>query len=151
VPPYALVLLIAGVTGTYSLVQIGRGLRARRWPVTEGEVTTASLSRYASTRGGTTDFESIAYRFEVDGLPYASRRLRFGFFGTSLVVDHPDPNYPRALGTFAEAYPRGSKVQVYYDPTDPHESVLYPMPPASAWLALVAAVVAAVATAARLV
>jgi hypothetical protein len=145
----ALVLLAASAAGLYSAVQIGRGLRARRWPVTEGEVTGTALDRHDSLRT-TADFQRIAYRYEVAERTYESDRLRFGLFGTSAAVNNPDPNYPAAIGALKAAHPRGSKVLVHYNPADPHESVLYVMPPATTWLTLAVAVVAGAAAVAGL-
>jgi hypothetical protein len=129
---------VCGGGALYALFQIGRSLSAQRWPSVEGEIASTRLvHRYE--QDGDTDYEYVAYRYEVDGKPYRNDRVRFGpqVVPSSIMptVD-PEPNSPYAAAALARRYPRGTSVRVYYNPRDPADSTLHRAPSFAVWVIL---------------
>ena len=134
------VLLLAAAACAYALIHIVRALGARRWPVTEGTIAGTRLVHRSDPEDGTSDYEYLAYRYEVAGQHYRNDRVRFGYQVTpnSVVPSlDPEPRSPDAAAALAARYPKGMPVRVHYNPRDPSDSVLHPAPNLSVWLALV--------------
>ena len=84
--------------------------RSITWPVTAGEVRE---SRYIQEDTFSIDFE---YTYAVDGVEYEGSRITFfqyAVFANSYQNEQ-----------FIRAHPVGTRVDVYYDPRDPSQSVL---------------------------
>ncbi|MBT3287897.1 MAG: DUF3592 domain-containing protein [Victivallales bacterium] len=106
-----------------------RGVRAARastaWPMSEGAITSSEVKKSTNRRtsGGRTYRTSTTYRadvkysYSIDGKSHVGDRVAFGDYGSST------PS--RARGIVAK-YPLGTKVDVFYDPSSPNESVLEP-------------------------
>lgn len=82
-----------------------------------GEIIAARVAEYPGRRGYTYE-PSVRYRYEVNGQIYHSDRIRFGSS-----FDPPDSH--SAAERLLQSYPRGSQVQVHYNPADPSDAVLY--------------------------
>lgn len=110
-------LMFGGGAGAIGL-GTWRGLRARfaqKWPQVPGEIIFAKVTESTTHRGYVYE-PSVRYRYEVNGEIYHSDRIRFG----SLDINDSHSAAERAL----QAYPKGSRVQVRYDPAKPSEAVL---------------------------
>jgi hypothetical protein len=130
----------AGACG-YALFQFVRAGLASRWPTTEGEIAGTRLVH----RGGSTatdpgaEYDYVAYRYRVDGQPFRNDRVRFGpVIAPSSILPGADqpPDDPAGARALAERYPTGMPVRVYYNPKDPADSVLHPMPSITVWIIL---------------
>ena len=108
---FVLIGLGAMGAGAWNLFQ---SFRCTRWPVTEGVITTAKVTRSSSGKGGDTYGASIAYDYKVAGTFHTSTRLAFGAVNSSRA---------RAQAVL-DRYPVGKKVRVHYAPGDPEEAVL---------------------------
>lgn len=90
---------------------------AVRWPVVLGHVVESHVS-YARPKTDDSDLLVFLYRYEVDGVAHASRR-----------IDLFSPEYATGLDSaerVVKTYPHGSQVRVYYDPSNPSVSVIEP-------------------------
>ena len=137
---------LAGCVGgiavfAYALSEITRAALATRWPTVEGEIAGTRLVHRMDEEGDSTDYDYVAYRYQVDGRPYRNDRIRFGpVVAPSSIIPtvDPPPNNPRAAAELARRYPTGQRVRVRYNPRDPRESVLYAEASPTIWIMLVA-------------
>jgi hypothetical protein len=100
--------------------QLVKGVRARKWPTTEGRVLESQVTKETSYDDGsssTTYGAEITYRYEVDGEEYSGKRRSF--------ADYRSSNRRRAVKIVAR-YAPGAVIMVYYRPDQPDESVLEP-------------------------
>lgn len=88
------------------------GLNAKEWPKTTGVVT----SSYVSSGGRGGDRLNIRYDYAVAGKHYQNDRFNFGL----LSLDGNTSNAQHA----ADRYSLGKRVEVYYQQSDPTNSVL---------------------------
>lgn len=88
------------------------GLRAEDWPKTSGVIT----SSYVSSGGRGGDRLNIRYDYAVAGTIYQNDRFNFG-----LLSMNGDSSSARQV---ADRYPIGKIVDVYYQESDPANSVL---------------------------
>ena len=91
-------------------------LNAQQWPITNGVVFTSQvLVREKSGRGGKfyTATPMVKYRYSVDGQNYESDRVSFGYTSGK--------NYSEKV---VKKFPRGSMVEVAYQPLNPENAVL---------------------------
>jgi hypothetical protein len=87
------------------------------WPSTQGNVYATNIRRYNDE--GTIRFApEINYEYTVGGELYKSTVIREEIF-----VSFPDEDEARR---FLKNYMVGRSVQVFYDPTNPNQSVLEP-------------------------
>jgi hypothetical protein len=97
---------------------IGHGyykqLESRHFPSATGKITHSELQTHTSSKG-TSYFAIINYVYKVGGQTFMGDRLAFS-------EDEP------ALSpqTIIQSHPLGSAVQIYYNPRNPDESLLYP-------------------------
>lgn len=91
------------------------------WPSVEGQILAASVSTLErETPEGIkrTHTPVVTYAYEVAGQPHTSHRLNF----------LPDSSTTYADVTLARAvlssFPTGARAKVYYNPTNPQQSVL---------------------------
>ena len=106
----------------FSLVQRWGDLRgsyfvdSSSYAVTQGLVTTADTYR-VGTRYGTNIHYEITYIYVVDGRSYQSRQVTFASTGSS------DAQFAQG---YLNKYPAGTRVSVFYLPTEPGFAVLEP-------------------------
>lgn len=113
------ILIIAGgALAGWSAYEFWRGWASAHWPAADGEVVSSTV-RERHGRGGPFYEPEIGYRYVVGGAEFTGRRLRFG--GVRLAEHSPAAAYAdlRSLDP-------GARIPVYYDPNNPHRSVLCP-------------------------
>lgn len=98
--------------------EIALAWRSRRWATTRGTIDRAVLTRSRTGRV-TREGARISYTYFVGGKSYSSMRCQFA---TSLEgADGIHFSIPRAL---LARYPKGTAVDVYYDPEQPENATL---------------------------
>jgi len=123
-----LVVIFAGL-GVFGLVwsvlQIVRGARTRRWTATQGTIIRDGLEEvlapYSGRSGGRRSWYRavISYAFVVGDKPWTGHRVE--------VSDTTDDRYSlRQAQARFERYPNGTSVNVYFDPLEPSQCVLVP-------------------------
>lgn len=90
--------------------------RATSFPSVQGEITSASVHRYSSSRRGPSYSPSFRYTYEVEGSKYTGSRYRYG----GAPSFH---NYSTAQ-KMVNRHPEGSEITVYYNPADPRDAML---------------------------
>jgi hypothetical protein len=108
----ALVLFFDGQSGYNVFKQI----QSRDYPSVAGTVTHSEVTTRHSSKGGTSYQAGISYRFEHGGTTFTGGRLRFNAAQSSST----------SANSLVAAHPAGSTVQVFYNPKDPAESLLFP-------------------------
>lgn len=87
-----------------------------QWPSVEGVIVESRLeSRRRQDSTLSYDVPIIVYEYTVDGVQYEGDRITF--LSVSSTQEAPE---------MAEQYPVGTRVNVYYDPSDPNEAILLP-------------------------
>jgi hypothetical protein len=112
------ILLLAGVPLIYFNADKLVRLDARRhWPTTTGQVVESEVHGKDAIR------PLVVYTYEVNGATYTdSSALQAPVFGNGR------KEYEVARELSGE-HPKGSNVEVFYDPSDPKESTLMPEAP----------------------
>jgi hypothetical protein len=123
----------------YALNNNSKAKASNNWATTNGKLTKLQLWGKRRVDGEMVDSEnvSIKYQYEVNGKTFTGNRTAFYTL-----------HYPETVG-FAERYPQGSTVSVFYNPTNPAESVIVPglhpqKPNGEIWLASIIVVVSLV-------
>jgi hypothetical protein len=98
--------------------EIGRGEASEGWPSVAGRVVHSDVARERRS-DGTRYWPDVRYEYEVDGRRYTSRQLTAWERRFSI-------KEAGAARRWADRYPEGSEVTVYYDPDDPHDGILEP-------------------------
>ncbi|HAS83291.1 MAG TPA: hypothetical protein DCS43_11620 [Verrucomicrobia bacterium] len=126
-------ILIGLVIPYFAFVKpLQRQRAARRWIPVEAEVLKSAVR---SHRGddSTTYSVYIAYRYEIDGIPYEGDRYRFSSSSSSGHAEKAE---------IVRQHPVGSRITVYVDPADSAESVVQREAGASLYLGLIPVVFA---------
>ena len=89
--------------------------RARLWPSTLGTVIACDVEIYSRSDDRAYRL-NVRYRYEVAGRAYTGFRIRL-FDGSGLLW---------WMRRKAQKYPEGSKVRVYYSPSNPQDAMLVP-------------------------
>jgi hypothetical protein len=84
------------------------------FPSVTGTVTHSEVERHSGSKSGTYYVAVVDYEYAVSGQTYWGDKLRFG------TGQSDDAN------EIVDAHPVNSPVQVYYNPKNPNESLLYP-------------------------
>jgi len=116
-----------GLAATIALPQAiyyaERGWESASWERHRGTITT-SYTKIVRSRNRSRRETRMVYSYSADGRTYEDDRIRF-----ALGNGYPPYAYlstaSRAMTLVAD-HPRGSSVDVYYDPRDPSYSVLRP-------------------------
>ncbi|MCA9270730.1 MAG: DUF3592 domain-containing protein, partial [Planctomycetales bacterium] len=90
---------------------------SRDWPSAPGVITRSEVAT-ARSNGKTMYSFDVVYRYSVDGREFTSSNVFFGGNGSS--------SHSTGAHKVAARYPRGGKVDVYYDPSEPANAVLEP-------------------------
>jgi hypothetical protein len=90
---------------------------SRSWPEAEGVITKSStrIQRSSSDSGAPTTIADVWYSYVVDGIEHHNDTISLAQYGSGSA---------RHAVQEARRYPVGSRVMVYYDPENPHDSVL---------------------------
>jgi len=92
--------------------------RAAGWPMVRGSVTESGIEAVEETDDGKTRsrwLPAVEYSYRVDGIEYFSRQIKLG------VTVSAGKGYAEKV---AARYPRGSAVDVHYDPANPGSAAL---------------------------
>lgn len=107
--------------------------KSQQWPSVEGSITLSDMAtNYDSEDGSVTYSAKVFYAYSVGGTAHTGSTVSFGDYGSS------DPSH---AGGIVSRYPAGSRVQVYYDPVDPNNSVLEPGATWSSFVGVIAGIV----------
>jgi hypothetical protein len=111
------VLLIAFGAIVYAGCSFLKSQRTRNWPSVEGFITKSStrIQRDPGTSGTPTTIADVWYTFVIDGVEYRNDTISLAQYGSSS-ASHAVKE--------AHRYPAGSKVMVFYNPENFHDSVL---------------------------
>ena len=101
---------VAVMIGSPLLADLGTG----DWPETEGVITSSEVYTSESSEGGSSFCLDISYEYTVDNVNYTGYRVSYSS------EDSCDSWSQNA----DDDYPEGKIIPVYYDPSDPSESVL---------------------------
>jgi hypothetical protein len=114
-------VLIGAVILRYAMRTAEKARQSESWPSTEGEIAHSAIlyrTDTTTTNGDVASYKAdIAYRYKVRGANYSSSKVA--------LLDLSTSSSGRAQ-TIVQRYPDKSKVQVYYNPADPSESILEP-------------------------
>ncbi len=102
--------IVTIMIGGQLLADLGTG----DWPETEGIITSSEVYTSESSEGGTNYCLDISYKYTVDNVNYTGYRVSYSS------EDSCDSWSQNA----DDDYPEGKTISVYYDPSDPSESVL---------------------------
>lgn len=107
------------------LIYIGRRRinAAENWKMTFGKIVESGLRTLKQRRKGGTYVPNVVYEYEVGGQDYRNNRINFGIYGPTSVRSWVEEA--------AAQYPVGKRVNVYYDPKNPADSVLEKAAPLS--------------------
>ncbi|MGD9007703.1 MAG: DUF3592 domain-containing protein [Desulfobacteraceae bacterium] len=108
------VAVAAVVTAGYFYV---KSQNSRSWPAAEGVITKSStrIQRNPGDSGAPATIADVWYSYIVDGIEHHNDTISHAQYGSSSA---------RHAVQEARRYPVGSRVLVYYDPGNPHDSVL---------------------------
>src|SRR5215469_13885011 len=90
---------------------------SRNFPSVTGTITLSKLESHTSKKGGTYYEAVINYQYKVGDQAFRGDKLVFGEYESAHL-----PND----ATTVNSHPVGSAVQVYYNPNNPDEALLYP-------------------------
>lgn len=108
-------LAFMGVGGGLLSVTLLDAHRARSWQATTARVVSSTVKSHSSSKGGTTYSPKVCYTYSIDGVSYTSDR--YSTFGIS-TSDYA------AQKEKARQYRPGQEITIYYDPSNPSESVI---------------------------
>lgn len=112
-------LFWTGIVGAFDVLMI-RGyyqqFRALSYATTSGTVTHSEVTTHHSRKGGTTYGVKIQYAYEVGGQRFESAKYRYGMMNSS--------SGSSAAHEAVRSHPSGQPTTVYYDKSNPAESVL---------------------------
>ena len=101
------------IAGNYYI----KSRNSRNWPQAEGVITTSDtrIQRSPGSSGAPTTIADVRYSYVVDGIDYHNDTISLAQYGSGSA---------RHAVQEAHRYPVGSRVMVFYDPENPHDSVL---------------------------
>jgi hypothetical protein len=115
----AIVITSVGVAGTAIVGwPVLRTLRARTWPHTTATVVHAAVEADGPPKDESTNF-LLRFRYEyfVDGKRYECTRLSFFYLSTVY-------GKAQSAKSFVKHHPRGSALEVHYQPSNPANAVV---------------------------
>ena len=112
----SLFCLVGSLQLVWCVVDSARAVAAARWPTTTGTVASSYVREVHGGRGGTGYIPTVTYTYEVRDASYTGHRIWFTEF--SALRDEAT----MTVGNF----PVGSRVTVFFDSSDPRQSVLWP-------------------------
>jgi hypothetical protein len=118
---FLVVGLVLLIYGGHLLI---KSAQSASWPSAEGVVKTAEMGRHTGDKSTTYSAE-VTYEYTVDGKPFTGNKIRM------VQVNNSDSSY---ASEDLSNYAVGTKVKVYYSPSDSKDCVLEPGVHASSWL-----------------
>lgn len=108
-------VIIGGVVVLIGLNSLVYANQSDTWPFIEGVIVDSEMEYHRSNEGGGTYHARVLYDYRVGGELFTGDRVAYGDYGSS------DASHARSI---VNRYPKGQAVYVYYDPSEPKESVL---------------------------
>ena len=87
------------------------------WPNVKGIVLSSEIKSHLSNDSRTTYSAEINYEYSIDNETISNNQIKFGYLSTS---DRSDAS------EYTNKYPKNKDVTVFYNSSDPYESVLEP-------------------------
>jgi hypothetical protein len=121
--PRLVIFLLLLVIGIFIVVREGHLLlkssQSDSWLSTDGIVKTAEIKQWrAGLRKGRPQYRTVVtYDYSVDGRALTGNTLR---------LERDTSSYPFSAEADLRKYAVGTKVKVFYSPTDPSDSVIEP-------------------------
>ena len=120
---FSLMFVVVGaIIFGYAMRVARKAAQSLSWPTAEGEITRSAAvyqTELNETSGGTDTFKAdTAYQYVVNARSYVSSRISMADFMTASTTGRAQ--------SIAEQYPSKSRVEVFYNPSDPSEAVLEP-------------------------
>ncbi|MFX1464129.1 MAG: DUF3592 domain-containing protein [Promethearchaeota archaeon] len=111
---YVASLLIIGQNFRYLV----KALKSKKWPYVEGEIKKVMVYRKAEEQSVSYNVD-VTYTYEVEEQKYTNHQIKLDFVhGTRTFV-------PKIFAMMkVEKYQEGNKINVFYDPRNPNESIL---------------------------
>ena len=116
----------------YSVFVLIKDLEARRWPTVDGQMK--HVKRRSGGYRGIAMWD-ISYDYEVAGQEYTGNRYSFGYLAGGIAGGG------EVYAKIKRELPQKPSVKVYYNPSNPRESVLVP---GATWIHLINFLVAGV-------
>jgi hypothetical protein len=118
--PFVIIAACFGlVVLLFFIASYRRSRRAADWPLVRGKVLQSGSEQVRSNdsdgRTRTTYAPVVEYRYSVNGVDYVSRQIKLG------IVMSSSQSYATKV---AARYPKGSDVDVHYDPANPSSAAL---------------------------
>ena len=118
-------VVVLGALTAYGTVRMWRkNAQTGNWPTVTGVIVSSELESQTNRHQRKpirTYGAAIRYAYEVEGKSYDSDQVQLG--GTSETTESAD--FERMVAR----YPEGTRVTVYYDPTDPATATIEPKKP----------------------
>lgn len=108
-------ILVSGFDG-FMVYNGFKQFESRDYPLATGTVTHSEVTIHHGSKGGATYGVAINYRYEVGGQTFTGTRLRYNL---------PSYSGEAAARGIVDAHPAGAMVQVYYNPENPQDSLLF--------------------------
>ena len=102
-----------GITG-FGVRSMHMSKLAEQWPTVPGEIISSDF-HVDTDDDGTTYRTDLSYRYEIMGQEYVSKKIAFGYAGSSSRSFHRN---------IYDALPVSSQVAVRYDPSNPARAVI---------------------------
>ena len=117
--PLSIIVLVGLIILTIGVFTVKNAMAARKWPTTEGRITSSSVSenrKYdSSSKSYKTEFRAdISYSYNVNNVEYIGDKLFYGAVKLS----------KSTAKKYCDRYPYGAVVDVHYNPENPKQSVL---------------------------
>ncbi len=115
------IVLMVGALALYTWMFVVKGAQvllrqhaSESFPHVEGVVSSSEVTTTRGSKGHIFYHPYITYRYSVDGADYRGYRYRYD----------GHPNDEGSANAIVEAHPRGSAIEVYYNPQNPAEALL---------------------------
>lgn len=89
---------------------------SRHFSTVKGEVLSGTVTQWTGSKGTVHYHPSLTYRYQTNGQTYVGKRYRYD--------GHPSFYNEDAAKQIVDAHPKGSEIEVYYNPDKPADTVL---------------------------
>jgi hypothetical protein len=111
----SLFILVGLAIALYGLIQVWNAWKSNSWVAIEGEIIESTVKSQRDSDGRNYS-PAVRYSFRIGGHDYVGTRVFFG--------DRYSERDTAYANKYVAQYPAGSKVTVYYNPTEPSSAVL---------------------------
>ena len=111
-----ILILLGSIWFLWSFYSLKKGQKSKDWKIITGIITKSKV--FEPYRKGNPSVPIVHYEYSLSGKTYKSDRIFWGNVHTSGTLD--------AAQKVVDKYREGTKVNVYYNPSNAQESVLEP-------------------------